>query len=538
VSDFERRDDPVAVDGIDYDGIDPHTFHNRWKTLAVLCTSLLIVIIGNTVLNVALPTLQKPVEQGGLGASNTQVQWVVDAYGLVFAGLLFTAAALGDRFGRKGALQAGLVVFAAGSLVGAFADGPGMLIAGRAIMGVGAAFVMPSTLSILTNVFPARERAKAIALWAGISGSGAALGPIASGLLLEHFWWGSVFLVNLPIIAVALVAGWVFVPKSKDATHSPLDPLGAVLSIIGLSALVYAIIEGPHHGWLSAASIVWFGLAIVVLVAFCFWELRTRHPMLDLHLFQNPRFSVASGGITLVFFAMFGTFFVLAQYLQGVLGYSPLGAAVRLLPMSFVMMFVAPQTPKLVGRLGADKVGALGLGLVAAGLGGVAFFRVDTPYLQLVITMCVLAAGMAMTMTPMTTQLMASVPRDRAGMGSATNDTTRELGGALGVAVLGSLLASRYTSGMSDAVAGLPAQVADVAESSIGGALGLAQQGLVPEEVVAAARSAFVDGLTLAAATGGILVFLAMFAVKRYLPSDRDNAAVTGEAERVPVAGD
>jgi EmrB/QacA subfamily drug resistance transporter len=305
VSDFERRDDPVAVDGIDYDGIDPHTFHNRWKTLAVLCTSLLIVIIGNTVLNVALPTLQKPVEQGGLGASNTQVQWVVDAYGLVFAGLLFTAAALGDRFGRKGALQAGLVVFAAGSLVGAFADGPGMLIAGRAIMGVGAAFVMPSTLSILTNVFPARERAKAIALWAGISGSGAALGPIASGLLLEHFWWGSVFLVNLPIIAVALVAGWVFVPKSKDATHSPLDPLGAVLSIIGLSALVYAIIEGPHHGWLSAASIVWFGLAIVVLVAFCFWELRTRHPMLDLHLFQNPRFSVASGGITLVFLAMF-----------------------------------------------------------------------------------------------------------------------------------------------------------------------------------------------------------------------------------------
>jgi EmrB/QacA subfamily drug resistance transporter len=397
---------------------------------------------------------------------------------------------------------------------------------------------MPSTLSILTNVFPSRERARAIALWAGIAGSGAALGPIASGLLLEHFWWGSVFLVNLPIIAVALIAGWVFVPKSKDSTASPLDPLGALLSIVGLSALVYAIIEGPHHGWLSAASIVWFGLAIVVLVAFCFWELRTRHPMLDLHLFQNPRFSVASGGITLVFFAMFGTFFMLAQYLQGVLGYSPLGAAVRLLPMSFVMMFVAPQTPKLVGRLGADKVGALGLGLVAAGLGGVAFFRVDTPYVQLVITMCVLAAGMAMTMTPMTTQLMASVPRDRAGMGSATNDTTRELGGALGVAVLGSLLASRYTSGMSDAVAGLPAQVADVAESSIGGALGLAQQGLVPEEVVAAARSAFVDGLTLAAATGGILVFLAMFAVKRYLPSDRDNAAVTGEAERVPVAGD
>jgi EmrB/QacA subfamily drug resistance transporter len=538
VSDFERRDEPVAIDEIDYDGIDPHIFHNRWKTLAVLCTSLLIVIIGNTVLNVALPTMQKPVEQGGLGASNTQVQWIVDAYGLVFAGLLFTAAALGDRFGRKGALQAGLLVFAVGSTLGALSDTPGMLIGARAIMGIGAAFVMPSTLSILTNVFPTRERARAIALWAGISGSGAALGPIASGLLLEHFWWGSVFLVNIPIIIGALVAGWVFVPKSKDSTASPLDPVGAVLSIVGLSALVYAIIEGPHHGWLSTASIVWFTFAAVVLLAFCFWELRTRHPMLDLHLFRNPRFAVSSGGITLVFFAMFGTFFMLAQYLQGVLQYSPLGAAVRLLPMSFVMMAVAPQTPKLVAKLGADKVGAMGLSFVGVGLVGVAFFQVDTPYIQLVITMCVLAAGMSLTMTPMTTQLMASVPRDRAGMGSATNDTTRELGGALGVAVLGSLLASQYTAGMADAVAGLPPELQDVAESSIGGAIGLFQQGMVPEAVVDVARSSFVDGLSVAAATGAVLVLLAAIAVKRYLPSDRFNTEVTGEPVVAPVAGD
>jgi EmrB/QacA subfamily drug resistance transporter len=522
----------------DLEGIDPHVFANRWKTLAVLCTSLLIVIVGNTVLNVALPTLQSSVESGGLGASNTQVQWIVDAYGLIFAGLLFTAAALGDRFGRKGALQLGLVVFAAGSTLGALADGPGMLIAARAIMGVGAAFVMPSTLSILTNVFPSRERARAIALWAGISGSGAALGPIASGLLLEHYWWGSVFLVNLPIIAVALVAGWMFVPKSKDATSSPLDPVGAVLSIVGLSALVYAIIEGPHHGWLSTASIVWFAFAAVVLVGFCVWELRTRHPMLDLHLFQNPRFAVSSGGITLVFFAMFGTFFMLAQYLQSVLGYSPLGAAVRLLPMSFVMMAVAPQTPKLVARFGADRVGAAGLTLVGVGLIGVAFFQTDTSYLQLVITMCVLAAGMASTMTPMTTQLMAAVPRDRAGMGSATNDTTRELGGALGVAVLGSLLAGRYASEVAPSVAGLPAEARDAAESSIGGVLGLFERGLVPESVVDVAKDAFVDGLTLAAIVGAAVVLVSAVAVKRYLPADRDNAEVTGEPAAVPVAGD
>ena len=327
----------------------------------MLCTSLIIVIVGNTVLNVALPTLQKPVDQGGLGATNTEVQWVVDAYGLVFAGLLFTAAALGDRFGRKGALQAGLLIFAAGSVIGAIADSPGVLIAGRAVMGIGAAFVMPSTLSILTNVFPGRERAKAIAIWAGIAGSGAAIGPVASGLLLEHFWWGSVFLVNLPIIAVALIAGWVLVPKSKDSTETPLDPVGALLSIIGLSALVYAIIEGPHHGWVSVESLLWFGGAAITLVAFGLWEWRNRHPMLDLRLFRNPRFAVSSGGITLVFFAMFGTFFLLAQYLQGVLEYSPLGAAVRLLPISVVMMAVAPNTPKLVARFGADRVGMAGL---------------------------------------------------------------------------------------------------------------------------------------------------------------------------------
>jgi EmrB/QacA subfamily drug resistance transporter len=525
---------------IDYDGIDPHVYDRRWKTLAVLCTSLLIVIVGNTVLNVALPTLQKPVEEGGLGATNTQAQWVVDAYGLIFAGLLYTAGAVGDRFGRKGALQAGLLVFAAGSTIGAFAGSPGVLIAARGIMGIGGAFIMPSTLSIVTNVFPSRERAKAIALWAGIAGAGGAIGPLASGLLLAHFWWGSVFLVNLPIIAVALAAGWVLVPRSKDPTGSPLDPVGAVLSIVGLSALVYAIIEGPRHGWLSTSSMLWFGAAAVVLVAFVFWELRSRYPMLDLHLFQNPRFAVSSGGITLVFFAMYGMFFMLTQYLQGVLGYTPLGAAVRLLPVSVVMMAVAPQTPKLVARYGADKIGMSGLLLVGAGMVGMATFGTDTPYVQLAITVCVLAGGMALTMTPMTTQLMAAVPRNRAGMGSATNDTTRELGGALGVAVLGSLLAGRFTSSVAGAVPGLPPAAREAAEGSIGGALAVAES--LPKEVgsqlVSVARQAFVDGLSLAAIVGAAVVFVAAFVVKRYLPSDRANAEVTGQEAVAPVAGD
>ena len=514
------------------DGIPAHVYAHRWQILAVLCASLVIVIVGNTVLNVALPTLQKASTDGGLGASNTQIQWIVDAYGLVFAGLLFTAGALGDRFGRKGALQAGLLVFGLGSLVGALSDSSGMLIFARAVMGAGAAFVMPSTLSLLTNVFPSRERAKAIAIWAGISGGGAAIGPLASGFLLEHFWWGSVFLVNLPIIAAALIAGWILVPKSKDPKGSPLDPLGAVLSIVGISSLVYAIIEGPHHGWVSAESALCFGIAAVFIGAFILWELHNRHPMLDLHLFQNPRFAVASGGITLVFFALFGSFFMLTQYFQGVIGWSPLSAAARLVPFSLVMMAVAPQTPKLVARVGANVLGAIGLGCVALGMLGASMFDVDTQYPQMLVTICVLALGMALTMTPMTTQLMAAVPRNRAGMGSATNDTTRELGGALGVAVLGSLVTWKYSAGVAPAVAGLPADVQETAKASLGGVYGLIERNLVPSADAASlldtAKSAFVSGFGLACTVGAVVVVFAAIVVYRYLPSDRRSEAITG----------
>ena len=540
VTDATQRDGNVAMDAALLDGIDPAVYARRWKTLAVLCASLIIVIVGNTVLNVALPTLQMPPSEGGIGASNTEIQWIVDAYGLVFAGLLFTAAALGDRFGRKGALQSGLVIFGLGSLLGVFADTSGVLIASRAIMGVGAAFVMPSTLSILANVFPARERAKAIAVWAGISGAGAAIGPVASGLLLEHFWYGSVFLVNLPIIAAAIVAGYVLVPKSKDAGETPLDPVGALLSILGLGALVYAIIEGPHHGWLSAESAMWFGAATILLVAFGLWEWHNRHPMLELRLFQNPRFAVSSGGITLVFFAMFGSFFMLAQYFQGVVGWSPLGAALRLLPFSAVMMVIAPNTPKLVGRLGANRVGALGLTSVAIGmLGTRLFFDVDTTYWVMLVVIFFLAAGMAMTMTPMTTQLMAAVPRDRAGMGSATNDTTRELGGALGVAVLGSLLTSQFADGVASAVDGLPAAVREEAEGGLGGVMGLNARGLVPDSVVETAKQSFVDGFGLATAVSAVVVVIAAVVVYRFLPSDRNSIEVSGEGLDVePRASD
>ncbi len=303
---------------------------------------------------------------------------------------------------------------------------------------------------------------------------------------------------------------------------------------------MYAIIEGPSHGWLSVASLLWFSGAALAIGLFIAWESRTEHPMLDLRLFKDRRFAVASGGISLTFFAMFGTFYMLTQYLQFVLDYSPLGAAVRLLPVSFVLMAVAPQTPKLVSRFGANKVASTGLGLVAVALALTATFDPSTPYWYLLVTIVLLAGGMAMTMAPMTTQLMTAVPRDRAGIGSAMNDTTRELGGALGVAVLGSLVTSQYTSGVSGVASQLPAQAREVAEASIGGVHGLIDSGVVSGEAASSlldtAKNAFVDGLGIAAATAAVIVAVTAIAVRRLLPSDRTNPAITGEAEAIAVA--
>lgn len=496
--------------------IEPAIYQRRWAILAVLCTSLMIVIIGNTSLNVALPTLARELE-----ASTSSLQWMVDAYALVFAGLLFTAGTLGDRFGRKGALQAGLVVFLGGTVLASTADTATMVIASRAIMGLAAAFVMPSTLSILTNVFPAHERPKAIAVWAGISGGGAAIGPVASGFLLEHFYWGSVFLVNVPMILAALVLGAVLVPKSKDPEEQPLDLLGALLSIVGLVALVYAIIEGPTKGWTSPETLGTFLLAAVALGLFGLWESRTRYPMLDLRLFRDRRFSIASGGMTLTFFAMFGTFFLVAQYFQLVLGYSPLKTGLLQLPMAVVMMSIAPQVPKVVARFGAHRVVPVGLSFVAVGLAVFSQVDVDTPMWFIYCSILPLAAGMATTMTPLTTLIMSSVPLGKAGVGSAMNDTTRELGGALGVAVLGSLVTSQYTSSLRPAVASLPIEAQDVALSGLAGALRLGNElgGSAGEAIADAARLAFVDGIGLAATAGAIVVLAAAAIAWFLLPS-------------------
>lgn len=518
--------------------MDEQLIHDRrWWTLAVLCLSLVMVVVGNTVLNVALPTLVRD-----LHASSTQLQWMVDSYGLVFAGLLLTAGALGDRFGRKGALVGGLVIFGAASTVSAFATSPTHLIITRAAMGLGAAFVMPATLSILTNVFPPHERGRAIGVWAGLAGAGAAIGPVAGGWLLVHFWWGSVFLLNVPIVLTALVAGKFLVPKSSDPRHTALDFTGAALSILGLSALLYGIIEAPTYGWSDPITVGAFALAIAFLGLFAWWELRTPHPMLDFNFFRDARFSAAGGAITLVFFAMFGIFFLLTQYLQVVLGYSALGAGLRTLPMAITMGFAAPTAARVVERIGAKRVVSGGLVTVSIGLLLLSRVGVDANYGYLVIPLMVLALGMGFSMAPSTASIMSSIPMNKAGVGSAVNDTTRELGGALGVAVLGSIALSHYTSAIASKLHDLPPAVAAAASKSVGAAVqvGNSMGGAAGRSLVAAGKAAYVDAMALALIVAAGVTLAAAALVARYLPDQiperRGQAAAAPEP--VPAAAD
>jgi EmrB/QacA subfamily drug resistance transporter len=487
----------------------------RWWMLGVLCLSLLIVFVGNSSLNVAIPTLSRD-----LGASESQLQWVVAAYSLVFAGLLFSTGAVGDRFGRKGALQLGLVGFLVGAVLASASTEMWQLIVCRAVMGASAAFIMPSTLSILVNVFPTEERAKAIAIWAATTGAAGAIGPVASGWLLGHYWYGSVFLINVPFILLALVTGWFLVPTSRDPEQARLDPVGAVLSTIGISSLVYGLIEAPGKGWASTPTLSAFVIAIVVLSAFVLWELRVEEPMLDIRYFRNPAFSTGTGGMVLVFLAMFGVMFLITQFFQLVLDYSPLSAAIRLLPMAPIMIIVAPLTPRLSAKFGAHRTVATGMILVAVGFVMFHGLGLHTPYLYVLACLVPLVSGIALAMSPMTAAIMSAVPPRRAGAGSAMNDATRELGAALGVAVLGSFAASRYGSALERFLTRLsPAERAS-ARASLAGALHVAAHvpGPAGRELRVGAQQAFVGGIQLAVTAGAVLAAIAAVIVLRYLP--------------------
>jgi EmrB/QacA subfamily drug resistance transporter len=499
--------------------MDTTTTHTRrWWILGVLCVSLLAVGLDNTILNVALPTL---VED--LHATASQQQWIVDAYTLVFASLLLTAGALGDKFGRRGALAVGLAIFGTGSAVAAFSGSAGALIGARAFMGIGGALIMPATLSILTNVFtnPA-ERAKAIGIWAGVSGLGVAIGPVAGGWLLEHFWWGSVFLINVPVVLFGLAAGRLLIPDSRDPSSPRLDPVGTVMSAVGLFAVLYAIIEGPSKGWSDPTVLLGFLLGVTVLVSFVAWELRSDHPILDMRFFANPRFSGASLAITLVFFALFGSIFFLTQYLQFVLGYGTLTAGLAIAPVALALMVAAPSATILTRRLGTKVVVVLGLTLVAAGLALLSTAQVDSGYGLVLAVIVTMGVGMGLAMAPATDSIMGSLPKAKAGVGSAVNDTTREVGGALGVAVLGSLLAASYHSAMdsSTVLHGLPAPAAAAAHDSLGGALHVAgQMGAAGANLVSTATTAFVNAMSSAVLVGAAVALAGALVALIWLPS-------------------
>lgn len=515
------------------DGIDPAVYARRWWTLAALCLSLLIVIIGNTTLNVAIPTLSRELK-----ASNSALQWMVDAYSLVFAGLLFTAGTLGDRYGRKGMLQSGLVLFGLATAFCAFvADTAGEVIGGRVAMGVAGAMIMPATLSILTNVFPRRERARAVSIWAGISGSGAAIGPLLTGFMLQHFSWHSVFTVNIPFIVVALGFGLVVVPRSRSNDGSALDPLGAVLSAIGLSTLVFALIEGPNYGWLSPTTLAIGGAGLAVLAIFVWWELRVTDPMLDVRLFAIPAFGTSALVLTLVFFSLMGMFFSMSQLMQLVWGYSPLGSAVRMLPVSVVMVLVAPRSAALAARFGKRRVVAGGMTATAVGVLIMSLVSVSPSYLLLLVGIAVMAGGIALAMSPTTDLLMSAVPREKAGMGSAMNDTTRELGSSLGVAVFGSLLASRYAHALLPAVSGLTGTPRELSTGSLGGALSVANGlGADGAGLAAAAKDAWVSGFKLSLLVGAAVVAAAALIANRFLPDQAHDLEAHGLDPAEPVA--
>jgi len=486
----------------------------RWWILGVLCFSLLVIVLDNTILNVAIPTIVRD-----LGATNSQLQWMVDSYTLVFAGLLLTAGSLGDRFGRRGALQVGLVVFGLGSLASAFAQSADQLIATRAFMGIGGAFIMPATLSIITNVFPVHERGKAIGVWAATAGLAGVLGPLTGGFLLEHFYWGSIFLVNIPIVIIGLIAGVFLIPTSKDPAAPKLDPVGAVLSIAGLSSLLYGVIEAPQQGWTSSTILLAFALGVGILAGFLAWEAHTDHPMLDVHFFADPRFTAASMSIMLVFFAMFGSLFLLTQYMQFVLGYSPLGTGIRFLPFAVAMLVLSPLSARFVDRFGTKLVVGAGLVLVSLGLVALAQLQVDSPYWpDIVWRLVLIASGIALTMAPATTSIMGSLPLAKAGVGSAVNDTTRQVGGALGVAVVGSVLASVYGSKVGDFLLGknVPTGVAENMKQSLGVALAGSKD--VPG-LAAVAKGAYVDGMHAGVMVAAGVALLGALVALLWLPA-------------------
>jgi EmrB/QacA subfamily drug resistance transporter len=509
--------------------------------LVALLLAAFLVNLDTTMVNVALPAMVRE-----LHATTTQLQWVVDAYNLVFAALLLTFGSLSDRFGRKGMLLAGLAVVGTASLAGGFATSPEQLIAARAVMGLGAAMTFPATLSLISNVFTERkERARAIGLWGAVAGVAIATGPIVGGWLLEHYSWAAIFIAMAPVAAAAVVLVALVVPTSKDPDAAPVDVPGLVLSSATMALLVFTIIEAPSYGWTAARSVAGFAASAVLLATFIAWELRAAHPMLEVGLFRNLRFSAASGAVTVSFFTLFGFIFLITQYFQFVRGYGPLSTGVRLLPVALSVGVGSIAGTQLAVRAGTKLVVTTGLVAMAGFYGWVAAtISATLSYGIIAAQMVVYGLGLGLTSAPATESIMGAISTAKAGIGSAINDSTRLVGGTLGVAVIGSVYASVYAARLTATMpAAVPAPVAAIAHQSVGAAyvaagkiavLGHPALGLALHH---ASTNAFLRGLIIGALVAGSVAAVGAVLAVLFLPAQPASPAA-GQAEPAEPAHD
>jgi len=493
----------------------PDVHARRWFLLGVLSLTLVLVVMSVSGLNVALATLQRDV-----GVTGPQLQWIVNAYALAFGGLLMTGGAIGDRYGRKGALLGGLLVFGLGALLGGLAGTAEVILFARAAMGVAAAFVMPATLSLLIEIFPPPERPLAIAVWSGFAGGGAAVGPALTGLFVTGWWfvpswgWEAGFLYNVPVAAVVIVVMALWLPRSRDQHPRHLDPAGAGLSIVAMTALIYGIIEGPEQGWTSAPVLSAFAVSVAFGTVLLQWQRRARHPMLPLELFGDRRFSIGSAVVTMTFVVMIGFWFLFALYVQFALGYSALEAGLATMPEALASMIVAPFTAPLAERFGSRRVMAAGFAVLALTFLPLAMVDTETSYWFLLGPLVLAGAGLSLAMTPATNDIMVATPYEKAGIGSAVNDTARELGAALGIATLGALSTSIYRNTVDVDI--LPPEAATAAGESMGAAIeaayGLAQSGAAGEaaaqatiaETSRAFAASFAQTMAVSGAVSGV----------------------------------
>jgi EmrB/QacA subfamily drug resistance transporter len=495
----------------------------RWVILGVVVVGLLAIVIDNTVLNVALKTIASPAAKGGIGATQSELEWAINSYTLVFAGLLFTFGVIGDRIGRKRVLMAGLIVFGLGSLFSAYSHSPDVLIAARAVMGLGGAAVMPQTLSIIANVFEPGERAKAIGIWTSAVGIGVAIGPVLGGLLLAHFWWGSVFLINVPVTVAGVIASLILIPESRNPAAGRIDYVGVLGSIVGLVLLVYGIVQGGDGESWGSLGVLGPALGgLVVLGLFAWYESRIEHPSLDVRLFKIRALSASVGTVALLFFSFGGVYFFSSFYLQNVRGYSPLETGLLAVPFALGQFVLSPRAASLVNRFGVRPVMATGMLANAVAVGGWAFLDQSSPIWIVAVMFFVQGAGLGLAVPTATSTIMQALPRERAGAGSALTNTARQIAVALSVAVLGSILSSAYRSSLNPTLAHLPAAARNGAGESITATQALAAQlGHAGQFLLDPANAAFVDAMRVTTAIAAALAVVGGLAVLRWLPGRR-----------------